>query len=112
MSFFSRFITSKVRKFIAAELCCVVLFTPFNAIKLIYSYTCSAMCSIDCEVINLAHNKLNELPSLQEQTDLEELDVSKNEIHVVSGNDFKHLKNLRTLRLSENFISKIDLWTG
>lgn len=46
------------------------------------------------------------MPNLQEQTELEELDLSKNEFHVLSSDDFKYLKKLKTLRLSENFISK------
>lgn len=58
------------------------------------------------KVINIAHNKLSRMPNLQEQTELEELDLSKNEFHVLSSDDFKYLKKLKTLRLSENFISK------
>lgn len=58
----------------------------------------------------MAHNKLRQIPNLQEQTELEELDISKNEINIIRSNDFKHLRNLRTLRLSENFIGK-DLFT-
>jgi Leucine-rich repeat (LRR) protein len=57
-------------------------------------------------VINLAHNKLRDLPNLNEQIKLEELDISKNEIHTISSDDFKQLKKLKTLRLSENFIGK------
>lgn len=77
-----------------------------GAIKLIYLCAYIVSCSIDCEVINLAHNKLRDLPNLQEQTELEELDVSKNEIRIVRSSDFKHLKSLRTLRLCENLIGK------
>lgn len=57
-------------------------------------------------MINLAHNKLRDLPNLQEQTELEELDLSKNEISAINSNNFAYQKNLKTLRLSENFIGK------
>lgn len=70
--------------------------------------THATSCRIDLEVINLARNKLRDLPNLQEQVELEELDVSKNEIRVVGSNSLKELKNLKTLRLSENFIGKFE----
>jgi hypothetical protein len=63
-------------------------------------------CSIDCKVINLAHNTLSALPHLQEQSEIEELDVSKNEICVIGSNHLKHVKSLKTLRLSENLIGE------
>lgn len=59
-------------------------------------------------MINLAHNKLENLPNLQEQVELEEFDISKNKIRVVGSNDLKQLKKLKTLRLSENFIGKLS----
>lgn len=59
------------------------------------------------KVINLARNKLKDLPNLQEQVELEEFDMSKNKIRVVGSNDLKQLKKLKTLRLSENFIGKL-----
>ena len=53
-------------------------------------------------VINFSNNKLNKLPLLLEQSELEELDISKNEICVIDNKDLFELKKLKTLRLSEN----------
>jgi len=60
------------------------------------------------KVINLSDNKLLELPSIQEQEELEELDLSKNKLHAIDAGALKQLKNLKTLRLSENFIGTSD----
>jgi Leucine-rich repeat (LRR) protein len=98
------------KRFIATELLVLFrLFARFICFKLIYLFTHANSCRIDFEVINLARNKLRDLPNLQEQVELEELDISKNEIRVVGSNSFKQLKNLKTLRLSENFIGKLSL---
>lgn len=53
-------------------------------------------------VINFSNNKLNKLPLLLEQSELEELDISKNEICAIDNKDLFELKKLKTLRLSEN----------
>jgi Leucine-rich repeat (LRR) protein len=53
-------------------------------------------------VINFSNNKLNKLPLLLEQSELEELDISKNEICVIDNKDLFEVKMLKTLRLSEN----------
>jgi len=53
-------------------------------------------------VINFSNNKLNKLPLLLEQSELEELDISKNEISVIDNKDLFELKKLKTLRVSEN----------
>lgn len=55
-------------------------------------------------VMKVSNNKLRHLPNLQEQTELSELDVSKNEIHSISHDDLRQLRRLKTLQLSENFI--------
>lgn len=78
-----------------------------NWIKLIYLHTDANPCQIDCEVINLARNKLRILPNLVEQAELEEFDISKNEVQIVGSSSFKQQKKLKTLRLSENFIGKL-----
>lgn len=57
------------------------------------------MCS---SVINFSNNKLEKLPLLLEQSELEELDISKNEICAIDNKDLFELKKLKTLRLSEN----------
>lgn len=46
------------------------------------------------------------MPNLQEQSELEELDVSKNEISFIKSSDLRTLKNLKSLRLSENVIGR------
>jgi Leucine-rich repeat (LRR) protein len=58
------------------------------------------------KVINFQHNKLAKLPWLLEQSELEEIDISKNELHSIDDAELAELKSLRTLRLSENFIGK------
>lgn len=59
-------------------------------------------------VINLSHNRLTKLPTLQEQSELGELDVSRNKISEINSNELTQLKSLKTLRLSENFIGMCD----
>lgn len=58
-------------------------------------------------VINLSHNRLNKLPRLQEQSEMEELDVSRNKLSAIESDDLVQLKSLKTLRLSENFIGML-----
>jgi Leucine-rich repeat (LRR) protein len=58
-------------------------------------------------VINLSHNRLNKLPRLQEQSEMEELDVSTNKLSAIESDDLMQLKSLKTLRLSENFIGML-----
>lgn len=58
-------------------------------------------------VINLSHNRLNKLPRLQEQSEMEELDVSRNKLSAIESEDLMQLKSLKTLRLSENFIGML-----
>lgn len=94
--------------FIAIELCFALLFTR-SILQMTLNWFTSAFASLhvqSIEVINLAHNKLRDLPNLQEQTELEELDLSKNELNSIRSDDFKHLRSLKTLRISENFIGK------
>lgn len=58
-------------------------------------------------VINLSHNRLNKLPRLQEQSEMEELDVSRNKLSAIESEDLMQLKSLKTLRLSENLIGML-----
>lgn len=58
-------------------------------------------------VINLSHNRLNKLPRLQEQSEMEELDVSRNKLSAIESDDLMQLKSLKTLRLSENLIGML-----
>lgn len=67
----------------------------------------SAFC-FHSPVINLSHNRLTKLPTLQEQSEMEELDVSRNKINEIDDNELTQLKSLKTLRLSENFIGMLD----
>lgn len=65
-------------------------------------------CLFSILVINFSQNKLPTIPTLQEQTKLEDLDVSRNEIRFISSDDFKYLRSLRYLRVSENFIGNLS----
>ncbi|KAL7032764.1 hypothetical protein ACKWTF_007392 [Chironomus riparius] len=60
------------------------------------------------KVINFSNNKLNKFPLLLEQSELEELDISKNEICAIDNKDLFELKKLKTLRLSENSLAEIS----
>ncbi|KAG5682188.1 hypothetical protein PVAND_011556 [Polypedilum vanderplanki] len=59
------------------------------------------------QVINFQHNKLEKIPWLLEQSELEEVDISKNRLHSIDDIELAELKSLKTLRLSENFIVDI-----
>lgn len=56
-------------------------------------------------VINFSNNKLRKLPFLLEQSELEELDISKNEINSLDSKELFELGKLKTLRFSENSLS-------
>ncbi|CAG9803863.1 unnamed protein product [Chironomus riparius] len=60
------------------------------------------------KVINFSNNKLNKFPLLLEQSELEELDISKNEICAIDNKDLFELKKLKTLRLSENSLAFVS----
>ena len=57
-------------------------------------------------VINLSKNKLTQLPRnfLREQIHLEEFDMSKNQIQIISNGSFAGLTKLKNLDISENMI--------